>query len=144
MPPLDIVAVAGMSCSVYLYNYSNNVELPRKYVYVSSLSSAYDSPWESNTGAQYLGGDAYNYIVEASLKAGYYNAVSNEKTITMVGSILLFFISAYVLIKGLLISIVDHSSNISVTPEVKAIANISDNDIEKICNAISQITNTDK
>ncbi len=49
---------------------AHKISIPRKYVSVSSSAVAYEYDWSQNTGAQYLGGDAYNYIVEASLKAG--------------------------------------------------------------------------
>ncbi len=40
-------------------------------------------------------------MIEASLKAGYYNAVSNEKAITKTGGMLLTAISAFVLLGAL-------------------------------------------
>lgn len=98
---LCIAAIVGIVCACHLMTYSSNLTLPEKYVFVSSSSYAYDYPWERNTGAQYLGGDAYNYIVEASLKAGYYNAVSNEKTITYTGGMLLLFLSVFTFIFAL-------------------------------------------
>ena len=98
---LCLAASVGITNGYKLISYSEKIELPEKYVHVSSLSFAYDSPWSSNTGAKYIGGDAYNYLIEASLKAGYYNAVSNEKTITYVGGILLLFTSIFTFFAGI-------------------------------------------
>ena len=88
-------AVIGVIAAVVLIIVGISTSVPEKYVYVSSSSSAYSASWESNTGAQYLGGDAYNYIVEASLKAGYYNAMVLKKTLNIVGGVLLLFISVF-------------------------------------------------
>ncbi len=98
---ISIAAVVGIVFAGSLIKYSNGLLLPEKYVYVSSSSAAYDYPWIRNTGAKYLGGDAYNFIVEASLKAGYYNAVSDEKAITKVGGLTLLFISIFTFLASL-------------------------------------------
>ena len=92
-----IAACIGIYFAVNMIDTSQKMEIPKKYVYVSSLSSAYDKDWSDNTGAQYLGGDAYNYIVEASLKAGYYNATVTTKTIKEVGGTILLFFSGFFL-----------------------------------------------
>lgn len=86
-----IAMLAGIAVSVFLMIHSLSVTVPEKYVRVSSSSAAYNYPWERDYGAQYLGGDAYNYMVEASLKAGYYSAAKTEKAVTGVGGLLLFF-----------------------------------------------------
>ena len=93
-----VAAIVGIVFGVQLVQKSNSLTLPEKYVYVSSSSSAYNYSWERNTGAEYLGGDAYNYIVEASLKAGYYSGVRTEKTVTYVGGLGLIFASVFFLL----------------------------------------------
>lgn len=90
-----IAACVMVVFALGMINDSKDIDLPRKRVYVSSSSSAYYSEWEANQGAQYLGGDAYNYIVEASLKAGYYDAQVTRKTILEVGGYLLLAISGF-------------------------------------------------
>lgn len=92
-----IAACVGIIVASTMIIESNNIEVPKKYVFVSSLSSAYDSDWSDNKGAQYLGGDAYNYIVEASLKAGYYNATVMTKTVKTTGGTILLFASLFFL-----------------------------------------------
>lgn len=93
-----VAAIAGIIVAIVLICSAKNTVIPDKHVYVSSSSRAYYLPWEDNTGAQYLGGDAYNYIVEASLKAGYYSGMVTEKAVTYVGGILLLFISMFFLL----------------------------------------------
>ena len=90
-----IAACVMVVFALGMINDSKDIDLPKKHVYVSSSSSAYYSEWEANQGAQYLGGDAYNYIVEASLKAGYYDAQVTRKTILEVGGYLLLSISGF-------------------------------------------------
>ncbi len=103
-----IAAIVGIIISANMISAADKVSIPDKYVFVSSSSSAYDYGWGMNTGAKYLGGDAYNYIVEASLKAGYYNACVMKQTVMRTGgtallfaSIFFLFFSAYSLEKAL-------------------------------------------
>ena len=96
-----IAACIGIYFAVNMINTSQKIEIPKKYVYVSSSSFAYDKDWSDNTGAQYLGGDAYNYIVEASLKAGYYNATITRKTVLETGGTILLALSAFFLFYSL-------------------------------------------
>ena len=87
--------VLGIIIAIALIIFGLAYPVPEKYVYVSSSSSAYYSTWDENRGAEYLGGDAYNYQIEASLKAGYTSGVLVMKSITFVGGLLLFFIVAF-------------------------------------------------
>ena len=66
--------------------------LPEKEVNVSSRSSAYYSGWGENIGAEYIGGDCYNYQIEASLKAGYFTGILTMKSISVLGGLILFFL----------------------------------------------------
>lgn len=90
-----IVALAIIAFGVFY-------PVPEKRVNVDENYKAYSYDWNENKGAQYLGGDAYNYQVEASLKAGYMAGVLAMKAITFVGGILLFFISIFAYYKGAL------------------------------------------
>lgn len=87
--------IIGIIIAIAMVIFAAAYPVPEKYVFVSSLSYAYDSPWNENTGAEYIGGDAYNYQIEASLKAGYLSGVLTMKTIMFVGGILLFFLSCF-------------------------------------------------
>ncbi|MBE5806763.1 MAG: hypothetical protein E7317_00265 [Clostridiales bacterium] len=87
--------ILGVILAIALTIFGVVCPIPEKYVYVSSSSSAYHSDWKENTGAGYLGGDAYNYIVEASLKAGYLNSVVTTKCFSIAVGILLFFLSLF-------------------------------------------------
>lgn len=91
--------IFGIVMAIALIVFSLAYPVPEKYVHVSSSSKAYDYSWSENTGAEYLGGDCYNYQVEASLKAGYFCGVLVMKSITFVGGILLFFLTMYSHIK---------------------------------------------
>lgn len=93
-----IAACVGIYFAVSIIRDGQDMRVPEKYVFVSKSSSAYDLGWSANTGAQYLGGDAYNYIVEASLKAGYYSATVTAKTIRETGGMILLFLSVFFLL----------------------------------------------
>lgn len=91
--------VLGIILAAALIIFSAVYPVPEKYVNVSSSRYAYDYSWSENKGAEYLGGDAYNYQVEASLKAGYMSGVLAMKSITFVGGLLLFFLTLYSRVK---------------------------------------------
>lgn len=69
--------------------------LPTKRVETSSRYSAYDSGWGENIGAEYVGGDCYNYQIEASLKAGYFTGILTMKSISVLGGLILFFLALF-------------------------------------------------
>jgi len=73
--------------------------VPEKYVNVSGLSSAFHSDWNENKGAEYIGGDAYNYQIEASLKAGYMSGIISMKAIFFVGGMILLSLTSLSCIK---------------------------------------------
>lgn len=60
--------------------------MPEKYV---SVGYGYDHKWTDDKGSEYVGGDAYNYQMEASLKAGWVAGVMALKTICINGGIFL-------------------------------------------------------
>ncbi len=91
--------ILGIIIAVALIIFGVAYPVPEKYVYVSSSSKAYDYTWSENTGAEYLGGDCYNYQVEASLKAGYLTGVLAMKSITFVSGLLLLFLTLYSYVK---------------------------------------------
>ncbi|MBR4080846.1 MAG: hypothetical protein IKK21_03540 [Clostridia bacterium] len=91
--------LVGIILAIALIVFSIAYPIPQKWVYVSGLSSAYTSDWSDNIGAEYLGGDAYNYIVEASLKGNYMSGVLTMKSVTFVGGVLLLFLTVYSYIK---------------------------------------------
>jgi len=87
--------VLGILIAISLILFGILYPVPEKYVDVKSGRNAYYSEWSDNYGAEYLGGDAYNYQVEASLKAGYFSGTMTLKSLTFVSGILLFFMSIY-------------------------------------------------
>lgn len=87
--------IFGLLAAIALIVFSIAFPVPEKYVDVSSNYSAYHSSWKENTGAEYVGGDAYNYQMEAALKAGYMSGVLAMKSVTFVGGLLLFFLTLY-------------------------------------------------
>ena len=96
-------AVFGFIIALALIGFGIFYPVPEKYVNVSDSRYAYEDSWIKDRGAKYLGGDAYNYQVEATLKAGYMAGVLAMKSITFVGGILLFFISIFAYYKSLLL-----------------------------------------
>ncbi len=92
---MKVSHILGIILSLVLIVFSLAYPIPEKHVYVYSSSDAYYYSWDKNIGAEYLGGDAYNYQVEASLKAGYFTGVVSMKSIVFVGGLLLFFMTLY-------------------------------------------------
>ena len=87
--------IFGLLAAIALIIFSIAFPVPEKHIDVSSNYSAYWSSWKENVGAEYVGGDAYNYQMEATLKAGYMSGVLAMKSITFVGGLLLFFLTLY-------------------------------------------------
>lgn len=90
-----IVRILGIFAAISLIVIGIEYPVPEKRVSVSSRYEAYDYDWTENTGAEYLGGDCYNYQVEASLKAGFVSGILAMKAIFIVGGTILFFMSLY-------------------------------------------------
>lgn len=84
--------LAGVIAAIALMIYSVSMPTPVKHLRVSSYSTA---DWDNNYGEAYVGGDAYNYQMEASLKAGYMSGVMATKSITFVGGVMLLFVTLY-------------------------------------------------
>ena len=89
------MAVLGIIVALVMIGFGIFYPVPEKYVRVDSGIDAYDYDWMKNRGAAYVGGDAYNYQVEASLKAGYLAGVLAMKAIVFAGGMLLLFLSAF-------------------------------------------------
>lgn len=87
--------IFGLLAAIALIIFSIAFPVPEKHIDVSSNYSAYQSSWKENVGAEYVGGDAYNYQMEATLKAGYMSGVLAMKSITFVGGVLLLFLTLY-------------------------------------------------
>ena len=81
----------GIIVSIVLIAFAVIYPVPEKHMHVSGSYSAYDNSWADNEGAEYIGGDAYNYQIEASLKGGYVSGILAMKAINFVGGLLLFF-----------------------------------------------------
>ncbi len=87
--------IFGLLAAIALIIFSIAFPVPEKHIDVSSNYSAYQSSWKENVGAEYVGGDAYNYQMEAALKAGYMSGILAMKSITFVGGLLLLFLTLY-------------------------------------------------
>ncbi|NLI21420.1 MAG: hypothetical protein GX418_07740 [Clostridiales bacterium] len=85
--------VSGIIIAIALIISGVAYPTPEKRLLVSSY--AYDNTWMDISGEEYVGGDAYNYQMEASLKAGYMGGVLALKAISIIGGILLFFMTLY-------------------------------------------------
>lgn len=86
---LVVIAVhlLGLCVGTGMIAYGNELELPDKNLIVSSYLP--NDEWEDNVGDEYVGGDAYNYQMEASLKAGYMSGMMTVKAIMMAGGALI-------------------------------------------------------
>ena len=85
--------VLGIILSLALILFGICYQVPEKHLRTSEYD--YNNDWTDRNGEEYVGGDAYNYQMEASLKAGYMSGVLAMKSITLVWGILLFFLTLY-------------------------------------------------
>ena len=127
----------GIIIAVVLIVFSAVYPVPEKHVHVSSSSKAYDYSWSKNTGAEYIGGDCYNYQIEASLKAGYLTGILAIKGMTFVGGLLLLFLTLYSRLKCEAIE----AQTKAITELVKHDENRENNIEESSDNADGQSTN---
>ena len=88
---MKVSHIFGIITAVALIVLGLTYPVPEKHIYVSSSNSAYYSTWDENQGAEYIGGDAYNYQIEASLKAGYMSGILVMKSVAFVGGVFLLF-----------------------------------------------------
>ncbi len=84
------IGLIGVVLSMALIIFGIAFPMPEKHLYVSSY--AYRSDWTGN-GEEYVGGDAYNYQMEASLKAGWVSGVVTMKTICICSGVLILFLT---------------------------------------------------
>lgn len=83
----------GIFVSVLLIIFGAVFPVPEKQV--DTIGYCYDKSWFYRYGEEYVNGDAYNYQIEASLKAGWMSGVLTMKSISVATGILLFFITLY-------------------------------------------------
>lgn len=119
-------SITGIIIAIIMIGFGIIYPVPQKNLYVDDSYKAYQYDWAKNKGAQYVGGDAYNYQIEASLKAGYIAGVLAMKTITFVGGILLFFFSTYTYNKATLLEKSNEISN-NISLDVEEIKKICEN-----------------
>lgn len=82
------IKIFGIIAAILLIILGIFFPVPEKHIRVSSYS--YDNNW-FEAGEEYVGGDAYNYQMEASLKAGWVSGVLATKSICFCSGIMLFF-----------------------------------------------------
>ena len=87
------VRIWGYIAAILLIVFAVVYPVPSKEINVGYSSDGYT--WTDREGAAYVGGDAYNYQMEASLKAGYMSGVLAMKSISFAGGLLLLFMTLY-------------------------------------------------
>ena len=83
----------GIVIAIILIVFSIAFPMPEKHLRTSMYRNSYN--WTDDSGEEYVGGDAYNYQMEASLKAGYMSGVLAMKSISLIGGLLLLFLTLY-------------------------------------------------
>ena len=83
----------GIIMSLLLIIFGAVFPVPEKQV--NTIDYCYDKSWFYRYGEEYVNGDAYNYQIEASLKAGWMSGVLTMKSISVASGILLFFAVIY-------------------------------------------------
>ena len=81
--------ILGILTAIALVIFGLVFPVPKKHLRVSSYS--YNNNW-MEAGEEYVGGDAYNYQMEASLKSGWVSGVLTMKAICASSGVLLFFL----------------------------------------------------
>lgn len=119
-------AILGIIVALVMIGFGILYPVPDKYVRVDSGEKAYEYDWMENKGAQYVGGDAYNYQVEATLKAGYFAGVLAMKAIVFAGGMLLLFLSTFSYSKASLLMRANELSY-GIKHDVEEIKNICQN-----------------
>lgn len=89
--------VLGIILAIALIVFGIAFPTPEKYLHVREYNDRYSEhlSWDDSQGEEYVGGDAYNYQMEASLKAGYMSGVLAMKSITFASGLLLLFLTLY-------------------------------------------------
>lgn len=85
--------ICGMVLGIILIIFGLAYPVPEKHLRTNSYD--YNNSWTNSRGETYVGGDAYNYQMEASLKAGYMSGVLAMKSINVVGGMILLFLSLF-------------------------------------------------
>lgn len=97
MKPVELVkfilGIVGIVLAVILFVLSIATPVPPKEI--SSYKSVENGGYE-----EYINGDAYNYIIEASLRGGFISGAQTSKAVYLTGSFLLLIISASVLLSS--------------------------------------------
>ena len=85
--------IFGIIMSLLLIIFGAVFPVPEKQV--NTIDYCYDKSWFYRYGEEYVNGDAYNYQIEDSLKAGWVSGVLTMKSISVATGILLFSITIY-------------------------------------------------
>lgn len=85
--------VIGLVAAALLIAAGIFISLPSKRLSVSSYN--YYPKWTDKSGVEYVGGDAYNYQMEASLKAGYVSGVMAMKAVFIGSGVILLCVTFF-------------------------------------------------
>lgn len=91
---MKTVQKIGMIIAVVLMIFAIVFPVPQKYLQTTSSYSR-SNTWTDKSGLEYVGGDAYNLQMEATLKAGYMSGVMTLKSVSFIGGLILLFLSLY-------------------------------------------------
>lgn len=83
--------VVGIIVSACLIIFGAAYPVPEKEIDVYYLVN--NPQWHDQWGAEYVGGDAYNYQIEATLKAGYMSGVLTMKSVCFCSGFILLAIA---------------------------------------------------
>lgn len=84
------ISVLGVILAIFMIVFGAIFPMPEKDIYIGYIS---ESSWLKDDGTKYINGDAYNYLIEASLKGGWVSGVMALKTICITSGIILFILS---------------------------------------------------
>lgn len=92
---MKISHIFGIIISCILIIVGIAFPVPDKHIFTSSSSYVNGSDWGSEWGEEYVGGDAYNIQIEASLKAGWVSGVLALKSVGVASGIILLMLTLY-------------------------------------------------
>lgn len=76
----QLIGILGVILSIILICYGFNISVPSDTIYLSASQ-------------EYVGGDAYNYIIESGLRGGEISGTITSKSIYIVGGCILLILS---------------------------------------------------
>lgn len=91
---MKVSHVLGCVVAIILLILGVFIPIPQKHIYIDNGLGNSDK-WGSEYANEYVGGDAYNLIIESSLKSGWTSGILSLKSVFIGAGIILLFATIY-------------------------------------------------